>query len=610
MAITIGLDFGTHQTKLCIENSDDPYHKTYEFWEWKDGVFTLPSVIQINKDHTLRYGSVDMETCLVARKKKSFEGLKSYVLPPKPIKPELEYPKDLIFPPIPTFEYIDKYGRSRIVPYTDLYGMIKPYTHRAKVDYKEYREWEQACWEIKRNFKIFYDAWRKLTSLLGNDYYPEPKIPDLPEEPFLDGYDYDYDPKLKSTRQQRAEYLAWKNKCKEMHDKYNQKLSKVRILEKSYELQMKQWREDCEKFVRQNERLSILQEEAEKEYPMIFRYFKQATFSSYKWDYIIDSKTLSILFLANIIFQLEDRFGYDFSIQMGIPVSKMLFNRWKPFAAGILIQAIRLVEDVFKNDYAQFLNTPYEELIAKIPEYEYDDDLKLSYGIIILPEAYAALRSLTANSLIPKGMSVVLDVGGGTTDISFFVIEDNGEPHIYNYDSISKGLNFFLEYQDKGQFRDFSNKRELEELNPSVFIEAYTEYKRSVDKSIIDLTVFLHQDTLKRGFHKTAFLDAIRNRPVIYTGGGCYDKRIRNSISEFTDVLHIDKEMLRIRNVVNEDRISVPYSVLATSYGLSIQRGDDNVLVSDKEELFAKYTNIDEKEIRWNSHQEHGMYED
>lgn len=54
MAITIGLDFGTHQTKICIENSDSPLHKTYEFFEWDKGVYAFPSIIQINKDHTLQ----------------------------------------------------------------------------------------------------------------------------------------------------------------------------------------------------------------------------------------------------------------------------------------------------------------------------------------------------------------------------------------------------------------------------------------------------------------------------------------------------------------------------------------------------------------------------
>lgn len=56
--------------------------------------------------------------------------------------------------------------------------------------------------------------------------------------------------------------------------------------------------------------------------------------------------------------------------------------------------------------------------------------------------------------------------------------------------------------------------------------------------------------------------------------------------------------------------ISIPYSLLATAFGLSIQRLDDVIEVSNKEDLFAKFTNVSERDTRWKTHREHGMYED
>lgn len=302
----------------------------------------------------------------------------------------------------------------------------------------------------------------------------------------------------------------------------------------------------------------------------------------------------------------------DFSTQMGIPASKATFNRLKPLASGYLIQAIRLVEDIFQNDFEKFLATPYEELLSMIPKYEYSEALKMQYGLVILPEAYAALRSLTANSRIPRGMSIMLDMGGGTTDISFFVIEDNGEPHIYHFESIAKGLNFFLEYEDRHSFRtiDFSKKKELEDVPKDVFNNAFKEFKGNIDTVIKNLTDFLHQDTISRGFMKSAFRDAVQNRPAIYTGGGCYDNRMRKPIFDFSDVKYIDKKILGIPNVVEENRVTIPYSLMATAFGLSIQRLDDEIEVSKKEDLFAKYTNVNEQYSRWDAHREHGMYED
>ena len=297
---------------------------------------------------------------------------------------------------------------------------------------------------------------------------------------------------------------------------------------------------------------------------------------------------------------------------MGIPASKATFSRLKPLASGYLIQAIRLVEDVFQNNYENFLATPFEELLSLIPKYEYSADLKMQYGLIILPEAYAALRSLTANSRIPKGMSIMLDMGGGTTDISFFVIKDNGEPHIYHFESIAKGLNFFLEYEDRHSFKaiDFSKKKELENIPKGVFNEAFREFKGNIDTVIKSLTDFLHHDTISRGFMKSAFRDAVKNRPAIYTGGGCYDNRMRMPIFDFSDVKYIDKGILGIPNVVDESKVTIPYSLMATAFGLSIQRLDDEIDVSKKEDLFAKYTNVNEQYSRWDAHREHGMYED
>jgi len=65
--IRIGLDFGTHQTKICICRIPDEGHgiPEYEFFKFVDldgnEQFFLPSVVQINKDDTLSFGYVDPE---------------------------------------------------------------------------------------------------------------------------------------------------------------------------------------------------------------------------------------------------------------------------------------------------------------------------------------------------------------------------------------------------------------------------------------------------------------------------------------------------------------------------------------------------------------------
>ena len=613
MAITVGLDFGTHQTKICIENSDTPLHKTYEFYEWEEGVYALPSIIQINKDHTLRYGSIDLDSCLIARKKKIVADPGELTLPTQPVEPDIPIVDEPKMPPQPVYTFVTDGGISMTIPYKDLYGIGRPLPQK-KGKSDPMKIWHKKCQKLKLDYEKRKRKWVHMGGKrLGLPMPVEPVYPPKPEETDLaSDVPESINPQLIASKEQKEEYQSWLNQCALLKKQYNKAVERRDWHISQYKKEIKTWESECERIKRNYAYRKIQYEESLVEYPMVYRYFKQATFSAYLWDYEIKPQDLTVLYLAYIIFRLEERFGMDFSIQMGIPASKDTFNRLKPLASGYLIQAIRLVEDIFQNDFEKFLATPYEELLSKIPKYEYSEDLKMQYGLIILPEAYAALRSLTANSRIPRGMSIMLDMGGGTTDISFFVIEDNGEPHIYHFESIAKGLNFFLEYEDRHSFRtiDFSKKKELEDVPRDVFNNAFKEFKGNIDTVIKNLTDFLHQDTISRGFIKSAFRDAVQNRPAIYTGGGCYDNRMRKPIFDFSDVKYIDKNILGIPNVVEENRITIPYSLMATAFGLSIQRLDDEIEVSKKEDLFAKYTNVNEQYSRWDAHREHGMYED
>ncbi len=613
MAITVGLDFGTHQTKICIENSDTPLHKTYEFYEWEEGVYALPSIIQINKDHTLRYGSIDLDSCLIARKKKIVADPGELTLPTQPVEPDIPIVDEPKMPPQPVYTFVTDGGISMTIPYKDLYGIGRPLPQK-KGKSDPMKIWHKKCQKLKLDYEKRKRKWVHMGGKrLGLPMPVEPVYPPKPEETDLVAVvPESINSQLIASKEQKEEYQSWLNQCALLKKQYNKAIERRDWHISQYKKEIRTWESECERIKRNYAYRKKQYEESLVEYPMVYRYFKQATFSAYLWDYEIKPQDLTVLYLAYIIFRLEERFGMDFSIQMGIPASKATFNRLKPLASGYLIQAIRLVEDIFQNDFEKFLATPYEELLSKIPRYEYSEDLKMQYGLIILPEAYAALRSLTANSRIPRGMSIMLDMGGGTTDISFFVIEDNGEPHIYHFESIAKGLNFFLEYEDRHSFRtiDFSKKKELEDVPKDVFNNAFKEFKGNIDTVIKNLTDFLHQDTISRGFMKSAFRDAVQNRPAIYTGGGCYDNRMRKPIFDFSDVKYIDKNILGIPNVVEENRITIPYSLMATAFGLSIQRLDDEIEVSKKEDLFAKYTNVNEQYSRWDAHREHGMYED
>lgn len=609
MAITIGLDFGTHQTKVCIENSDDPNHKTYEFLDWGDHNFVLPSVIQINKDKTLRYGEISIEDAHEGRKKKHLDNPGALKLPDEPIKPILEEIEEPVLPSMPVYEYVIEHGLKFKFPLSDLYGIGRPLPRQNKPR-NELKAWKKKCKKLNQQYQDRLWKWQKFGNSMGIPKPIKPTLPPKPDPAIANAENVeleDINPAMIATKEQIVEFNLWKKQCEQIRAAYNKVIARNNYKMSLYNKEYKLWIEKCKHLKRSHEVRTKNFIDSLVEYPFIYRYFKQATFSSYDWGYQIEAKDLSVLYLAFIIFKLEERFGNNFAIQMGIPASEKTFNRLKSYASGLLIQAIRLVEEIFENNFDRFLATPYDELLALIPTFEYSEDLKYQYGIMVLPEAYASLRSVTANGRIPRGMSLMLDIGGGTTDISFFVIEDNGEPHVYHFESIPKGLNYFLEYGETN-ITDFSVKKELEELSYTTFSTAYNAYKSLIDRIVSSLTTFLHDDTISRGFSKHSFTDAIRNRPVIYTGGGCYDSRMRKPVLDFTDVIHLNKSILRIPNVVKEHLVNIPYSIMATSFGLSISLASDDIQVSKKEELFAKYAKEDKD--RWDAHREHGMYED
>ena len=64
-AIRVGLDFGTHQTKICVQRTPDegrgePNYEFFKFIDLKGNEqYFLPSLIQVNEDDSLSYGYVD-----------------------------------------------------------------------------------------------------------------------------------------------------------------------------------------------------------------------------------------------------------------------------------------------------------------------------------------------------------------------------------------------------------------------------------------------------------------------------------------------------------------------------------------------------------------------
>ena len=95
----------------------------------------------------------------------------------------------------------------------------------------------------------------------------------------------------------------------------------------------------------------------------ILRYFKQDTFYRSSQTYQANAIYHSIWYIAFILFDLEEKYGQDFTIQMGVPSDSSHLEQAKQVATSIIASAYKLVEDVFENDKDFFLSCTYKDLM-------------------------------------------------------------------------------------------------------------------------------------------------------------------------------------------------------------------------------------------------------
>lgn len=484
--ITVGLDFGTHQTKVCIENKADVNNPEYSFFPFKDlegnDNYILPSIVQINSDNTLSYGFVDEKRA--------------------------------------------KYGKKFII------GGIPKFPQKI--------------------------------SVTTEDLEPMPTKPAI----------------LNSAPPTSGEQLALYKKAQKLYDtQLNLWRNKNNSLKKKHECAMK----DAEATYQAE--LKEWQNTSQVNYRMIYRYFKQDTFSDYKWNCSLSSSYLSIWYLCYIIFCLEEKYGQNFAIQMGIPTGSDRFVQKKRRAVSILLTAYHLVEDVFNNDLERFLSTPVDELEKMTKLIPFSEEKKQEYGLLVFPEAYAALKSLTAQKKIETGMNIMVDIGGGTTDITFFTIE-NSCPKIYDYSSISYGLNYIIEKANPHLKDKFDIDLNLSIIDSQELSSVISSYYQKLRGSCGDLVEKLFTSFPKTGYPTFKLTDALKKRPIVYSGGGSTYDFLRKPIFPFTDVTQISPKIWQGMNIKEISKFIDVCPIVSTALGLAISEIHDDVELATINDIF------------------------
>lgn len=486
MAKVVGFDFGTHQTKVCIADNDDPRNVVYDFLQFPNRAtgevsYVLPSMVQINDDKTISYGWADEGKCikLITDKLAPNTPLIVEELPHEPSCPEPPVKPDLVTKEIALRLIIEantrnkrKYGnRSKRIPQTEenIAKLVEIKNRKNEKEYKDaYHSWERKCASLKSSFK------KDLEATIARN--------------------------------------------KNRKDNYD-----------------------------------ALLEEARTPKTQSYRNFKYSVFTGRDTRNVLSAEQVSLFYITYIIFLLEEKYGTDFSIQFGIPASPKTYKQLRNLATRLIVRAYQLVEEVFENDIDRFLSTSYEELMTLSVLPEFSEEVKEEYGIMIIPEASACLRAIVAAGRLPEGkLHIMMDIGGGTTDISFFAV-NNREPIIYWFRSVPQGLNFIREMSGNGE-----------------------KYRQIIDDTVKNLRRELTQDFLETGNPMHFMEDAMKGNVVVYNGGGSAEKGLCRPYQYFTTVRRI-ADILPIH--FHQDGISGLSHILSNSYGLSNQIDNEDVAV-------------------------------
>lgn len=567
----IGLDFGTHQTKICLEDSSDRRNKRYFFNQFPDDIgnlqYTIPSVVMVKKDRTLGYGYVDENESLLAciaplTEEPVKPELVLWSYPPKPKLPDIPEKPNPPLPPdfneieahfpkptepkMPVLQYNPERKEEHLV-FNDLSELVtlreeKPASQQATKDFSKLMiEYRQAVERYKKQLKTYNYRLKKAKSKAYHLY--EEKM-----------YEYRIRIEMYDTIQKKREsqIYAYEKQCQEVdwHNKKCQEQIGYRIAE--YEKARQQW-----------------DEERKKPQPIVMRYFKQALFSSgLVWRYEWSPMLVSIWFLTFVFFDLDEKYGTEnLTVCMGTSSGVHTWGKNKEVATQVLLTVYHIIEDVFHHDRQAFLQCTVDDLMRLTDIVPYSDEAKFRNGIFVFPEAYANLNPMALDGKFGTGMNIVIDIGGGTTDISLFsAFRHNKETklEIYDYISIPYGLNAV---RDLGE----DCHKSAVSLNVSKIVGRIEAHARNI------------------GVPENEISRVLQKRPVVFTGGGSTLNNLCCGYAGFSDIKHLRDNVGVGILIEDRQRVFELMAILSTALGLAMCPNKDNeIKLLTIQELFKE----------------------
>lgn len=358
---------------------------------------------------------------------------------------------------------------------------------------------------------------------------------------------------------------AWEKECAKLQDAHQRQVTEIQ--QKNEEIREK-YRKDLETW-----------KKASQPQKLTFRYFKLHALTGVgNWECRdVRSEDVCVWYIAYILLTLKKKYGDDLTIQFGVPCGASGTQRDKAITNRtyrVYIAAQDLANN-FEN-LEDYLATPYERLLELTQYKRIDNDIINKYAFDDLPEAFAGLVAVTLQRKLDKGFHLLVDIGGGTTDMALFSInKGNWKPDVIYITSFPNGINHILEQASSITKQQLEILQEVFLNNPShsnfrTPIRSYQSVLSNQGKGVSDKIKKSFTDSFYHHGRKLSELEkALENQPVIFGGGGGVFNALHIPLQSFTDLHKIDKGMLGIRNLLTSGIDESIFTILATSYGLA-----------------------------------------
>ena len=584
--VKIGLDFGTHFTKICIEDISDKRNPRYLFHRFYDQneatCYMLPSVVQLNKNKTLSYGFINTDDAMMVHgqpekdhpQKPAEPVYRSYRQFPEIVKPDrqqfskrklnIDGNRELAFGylicmRIKCAEYFQQQYKLQTWP------DAKPAFVKAVIYNFKLSEIKAATSEDGEvDFKALADIAVSRSNTEGQDLYKSLNYPTnfskkkkkhYQPNPWLNELKLDLAKQYREAEQRLASE-DWNELYKKAQKDYEIQCQQRKIDIAQDKKEVDAYNENLRKEYEHN--MSLWEDyESTKDMPIpaIFRSFKQMVFSEgYDWRFEQDPMFIAIWYLCYVFFDLDKEYGTQYlTVCMGTSSGQDNWQKNKEKATQIILTVYDLIENVFNHDKGKFLSATIEELIRVTDIKPFSQTAKENNEIYVFPEAFANLNPLAKQDKFDVGINAVVDIGGGTTDISCFVASNKNEVKIFDYVSIPCGVNA------------------IEKNGRGVHFDLVEDFMRNTSNKITSYAkrIGVGQDEADM---------IVSKRPIVFSGGGSMIPELRRPYMGFTDIMHVGPSIINDYSIDDALEIADKIPLLSTSLGLALCDKDDSII--------------------------------